>query len=333
MRLLDIVVTHYKEQWETGKKFFEMLALQRAVNFDDFRVILVNDGEEGALPPVLLSEYPYHVDVITVPHGGVSAARNAGIEKADAKWVNFCDFDDTYASVYSLKQVMDVLPSDNYDLLYADFIAEDITTDGRYILNTRGQNVVFIHGKYWRREWLMQSGLRFNPALHFNEDSAFCAIANNMMDYKRTGHIDSTIPIYVWCFSNNSATTTPGNRIKCIIGLYERNKLVCESFKEKGDYKRYCGMVSRVVHDAYWGFNLENVPEELTPYIDDFKRFWKEHKQNYFDTDPELLQEVAEISRKEHEAGDNEELARFRKNEIKTNSAIGLSQWLFNLEQ
>ena len=84
MRKLDIVVTHYNEPWETGRKFFEMLSMQRGINFDDLRVLLVNDGQDNALPAVLFSEYPYHVDILTVDHGGVSAARNAGIEKTDA---------------------------------------------------------------------------------------------------------------------------------------------------------------------------------------------------------------------------------------------------------
>ena len=44
---LDLIVTHYKEPWSVGKKFFDMLALQRDINFDDVGVILVNDGEEN----------------------------------------------------------------------------------------------------------------------------------------------------------------------------------------------------------------------------------------------------------------------------------------------
>lgn len=332
--LLDIIVTHYKEPWETGQKFFDMLALQRGVDFNNFRILLINDGRENAITPSFFKSYPFAVEIITIEHGGVSAARNAGIENAKAKWVNFCDFDDMYASVFSLREVMNVLESDGYDMLYSDFVSEDRMKDGSTILHRRGENVVFIHAKYWRRRWLIDSGIRFNTELSFNEDSAFCAVANNKLDYRRTGHIDSDIPIYVWCFSEGSATTTPGNRVKCLVGLYERNKVVCESFKEQGDYKRYCAMVSRTVHDAYWSFNLVNVPAEMMPCIEDFKAFWKTHKQYYFDTDPAMMQEVADASRNEHETGDMEEEARWlHANELKTNTNIGLSQWLFQLEQ
>lgn len=332
MRKLDIIVPHYKEPFSTGQKFFEMLALQRGIHFDDIRVILVNDGIENALTGELFKGFPFRVDVVTIKHGGVSAARNAGIAETDAKWVCFCDFDDLFASVYSLRNVLELLDTDQFDLLWADFISEDRMKDGQMKYHKRGENVVFIHGKFWRRDWLMKSGLRFNTKLTFNEDSAFCAVASNMMDYKRVGHIESNVPIYIWTFTEGSATTTPGNRIKCLIGLYERNKVVCESMKTV-DYKRYCAMISRTVHDSYWSMNLQTIPPELEPYIDDFRQFWKEHKKFYFDTDPDSMREVAEASRREHEAGDIEEEERWlHVNELKTNTNISLSEWLYKLE-
>ena len=333
MRLLDIIVTHYNEPFETGRKFFEMLALQRCINFNDFRVLLVNDGSDNALDESYFLKYPYQVDILTVNHGGVSAARNAGLERACAKWVNFCDFDDMYASVFSLRQVFNVLDSDGFDILYADFISEDKLKNGKVILHNRGENLVFIHAKYWRLEWLKQTGLKFNTTLEFNEDSAFCAMASNLVDYKRTGRIDTSIPIYVWCFTENSATTTPGNRIKCLVGLYKRNKVVCEQFKNM-EYSRYCAMVSRTIHDAYWSFNLVELPKEAEQYLEDFKQFWRDHKRQFLDTDPQTMREVAQASQREHDIGDAEEEERFlHANTLCVNKNISLAQWLHNLEK
>ena len=50
MSYLDIIVPHFQEPWAVGKKFFDMLALQRGVSFQDFRVILCQDGTDGVLP-------------------------------------------------------------------------------------------------------------------------------------------------------------------------------------------------------------------------------------------------------------------------------------------
>ena len=75
---LDLIVTHYKEPWSVGRKFFEMLAMQRNVNFDDVSVILVNDGEENCLDSGLFMDYPFEVCQMSIQKGGVSKARNAG---------------------------------------------------------------------------------------------------------------------------------------------------------------------------------------------------------------------------------------------------------------
>ena len=56
--ILDLVVTHYKSPWSLCKPQFDMLALQRNINFDDIGVIMVNDGEESKLPDELFKEYP-----------------------------------------------------------------------------------------------------------------------------------------------------------------------------------------------------------------------------------------------------------------------------------
>lgn len=76
--MLDIIMTHYTEHWATGAKFFNMLDLQRDVDFAQIRVILVNDGKENKLPEEYFSGRPYRVEQISIDHAGVSAARNAG---------------------------------------------------------------------------------------------------------------------------------------------------------------------------------------------------------------------------------------------------------------
>lgn len=47
---LDIVVTHYREEWTLGRPFFEVLALQRGIDFGLIHVYLVQDGPIGKLP-------------------------------------------------------------------------------------------------------------------------------------------------------------------------------------------------------------------------------------------------------------------------------------------
>ena len=90
-----------------------------------------------------------------------------------------------FADVYALRNVLNVLPNDKYDMLWAEFYAENKVKGGRLKLFPRGENLVFIHGKFYRRSFLNENHLRFDPALSFNEDSAFNSIANTIVDFHR----------------------------------------------------------------------------------------------------------------------------------------------------
>ena len=149
---LDIIMPHYKEKWEIGRKFFQMLDLQRGIDFSDFRVIIVNDGEERHLPDELFANRAYAVVQHDIPHGGVSAARNAGLKASDAEWVMFCDFDDMFTNVYALRDILNVVPTNDFDMLWAEIISEDVLKTGEMVLHPRHENVVFIHGKLYRRQ-------------------------------------------------------------------------------------------------------------------------------------------------------------------------------------
>jgi glycosyltransferase involved in cell wall biosynthesis len=300
--LLDIIVPHYKEPWSVGKKFFDMLDLQRGADFGQFRVIVVNDGEEYHLPDECFDGRPYEVTQIDIPHGGVSAARNAGLEAATAEWVNFCDYDDMYTNVYALKSVMDVLPKAvQFDLLWTPFIAEDRTTNHEMWLHLRDDmNVVFCHGKYWRRSFLMETGLRFDTEINFSEDSEFCAVAETMLENERVGRIDPIMPAYMWVYRENSVTTTPGRYVECKENLFHRHKKLCEAFRQRYPYERYCAQIARTIIDGYHVLNLPVLPPSLIPLRHKVREFYLEHKEDFWKCDKNTMREIKAVSREEN---------------------------------
>ena len=117
--MLDIVITHYKEPWDVCRGLFETLDAQRGVNWDEISVTVINDGGEF-IPAWYLFGFEYYVDQISIRHSGVSAARNAGLDRTDEPWIMFCDCDDTFANVFALQDIMNVLHSpnrDNFDMM------------------------------------------------------------------------------------------------------------------------------------------------------------------------------------------------------------------------
>ena len=268
--MLDIIVTHYNEEFRVGKKFFDMLGCQRGIDFADIRVILVHDGS-GKFPERYFRDYPYLVAQHCIPHGGVSAARNYGIDAATAKWVQFCDFDDMYAGPYALVGILPHLKRD-IDFVWTDFYVEH-RKDGQLVLTTKGENLTFIHGKYYRREWLNENGLRFPEDIRFSEDSAFGAVVNALLTDGRNGHIKTPSPPYVWCERPDSVSMDPANEERNLNGFIDRNFYVVEEFKRRGIPHRL--MVGRMFADAYFSFHRKDrqFPEWEKYFIGEARKY------------------------------------------------------------
>ena len=296
--MLDIVVTHYREPFEVGEKLFDMLALQRCVDFDAIRVVIIHDGTERFADERFM-RYPYQVEQIVIPHGGISEARNAGIDHSKAKWVMFCDFDDNFASIFSLREIMNVLGTDGYDMLWSRILAEDYV-DGKNLLYTvpEKQRFVFCHGKVYRRQFLLDSGIRFRKELVFNEDSCFNAEIIAHVHYTRIGEIKSPMPIYCWIRRENSVTNS-GRQDEASYGHFKRNLIVCDEYRKMGDF-RYGGMVTRTVYDTYYMvFGKRNSMQMRRRILDEFTPWVAERMDAFLDVAPEHLEEIRTIARTE----------------------------------
>ncbi len=89
-----------------------------AQNYEDYEIILVDDGSPDACPQIC-DEYAVAHENIRVIHrknGGLSAARNSGIEVAQGEYLMFVDSDD-YIEPNVLSGLMAQVERDNLDVL------------------------------------------------------------------------------------------------------------------------------------------------------------------------------------------------------------------------
>ena len=295
--MLDIVITHYKEPFEVGEKMFRMIALQRCVDFEQIRVIVVHDGTP-VFPEKKFENLPYQVEQITIPHGGVSAARNAGIDNCKAKWIMFCDFDDNFTSIFSLLEIVNVLKDDGFDMLYSRISAEDYV-DGKELLYfvPEKQRFVFCHGKVYNTKFLKDNGIRFREELVFNEDSCFNAEIIAKTPYKRIGEIQTMIPIYTWIRRSGSVTNS-GREDEASYGHFRRNMIVTGAYDPNDT--RYSGMVTRSAYDAYYMvFGKRNSMQMRRRILDEFTPWIAERMDAFGKVDGNTLDEIRRISRME----------------------------------
>lgn len=85
---------------------------------DDYEIILVDDGSTDACPGIC-DDYEARFDNVKVVHrenGGLSAARNSGMDVAEGRYVQFVDSDD-YLEPNVLKTLVDKIETDGLDVL------------------------------------------------------------------------------------------------------------------------------------------------------------------------------------------------------------------------
>lgn len=296
MSYLDIIVPHYQEPWETGKKFFDMLGLQRGINFDDIRVILCQDGKEGGrmLPLGIFDGYPYEVrSVVLIEQSGVSAARNAGIQEAKAPWVCFCDFDDMYSSALSMKVALGALhkaEEDGIVYLWNRFMEEVNDETGRTAIYKHDWDATFIHGRFFWRQFIQDNDLRFNENLDFGEDQDFNTIAQIVAGNSRVGEIKE--PIYLWCENADSVTRREKDKTVFYSKMLKHRFATAEELERRGIEGEYLGAVVRCAMDVYYEMNADKCRKNVRKCEEQFAAWWLDHRDDFYRAPRDMIASI-----------------------------------------
>ncbi len=94
--------------------------------YRELEILLVDDGSEDSSPAIAdaLAGEDARIRVIRPPHGGVSAARNAGLKEASGEYILFMDSDDWMDSDI-VGQMVDQMTRQDADLVTCDIRFSD----------------------------------------------------------------------------------------------------------------------------------------------------------------------------------------------------------------
>ncbi len=107
---LSIIIPVYRTQ-NTLQRCLESILCQ---SFTDYEIILVDDGSPDNCP-YLCDEYTQkdaRIKVIHKENGGLSSARNAGIDASRGRYIGFVDSDDWVAPQYLEKLLRNLKETD-----------------------------------------------------------------------------------------------------------------------------------------------------------------------------------------------------------------------------
>lgn len=179
-----------------------------AQSFQDLEIILVDDGSPDRCPQIC-DEYAERYSCVKVVHkknGGLSDARNSGINAAKGEYLLFLDSDDYWDDSEALKKINDVIVEHNHadlimfqaKLLYPDGnmisdkgqFADDFNAmnkeDALKYLSEQGLLIGSACSKVIRRDFLIENNLFFKVGIKSEDIDWILRVANCMPKYLYT---------------------------------------------------------------------------------------------------------------------------------------------------
>lgn len=122
MPKVSIIMPVYNKEKYLEKTLDSVLAQ----SFQDYELIVINDGStdsSGAIAEEYASR-DKRIRVLSVPNGGVSQARNIGMQAASGAWIQFLDGDDTILPHY-LSDAYEFGETQKADIVFSGFVMTD----------------------------------------------------------------------------------------------------------------------------------------------------------------------------------------------------------------
>ncbi len=149
---------------------------------EDIEIILVNDGSKDDSLAICreFAREDGRVRVIDKPNGGVSSARNAGLDVARGEFVMFCDSDDWAEPDWCTCLLENYIPG---NLTVCEICREDIPEQIHSLPEETVPRAHYLHhpmlmcspfNKLFCRSVIENNGIRFPRKLSLGEDFVFC---------------------------------------------------------------------------------------------------------------------------------------------------------------
>lgn len=302
----QILIPRHNEPESIIKCLLDSIMVQRSINRNDFGVIIYDDGSKEFLDDKFIFSYPYTITYIKCEENhGVSVARNILIDKSVAEYIMFCDADDCFVDVRALYLIFNNIDTNHFDVLYSRFAEETVDSEGKMIYLDRHNDGTFIHGKVFRRDYIVNENIRFPEDAKFNEDSFFVYLAIYCTEKKL--YID--IPFYLWCYNPKSTVRGFDNYVlNSLPNMISNDERLVYEFLKRGNKEKAQDSLLSTACEIYYDTHIssymtESNKELIDKIVDKFARYfikyqttWSEisedHKKWYRDNHIAAMEEL-----------------------------------------
>ena len=178
MPLISIIMPVYNAE-EYLASSIESVLTQSA---RDFELLLVNDGSKDSSLAICrdYEQRDCRVRVLDKPNGGVSSARNMGLDEAQGEWVMFVDADD-WLIEGTIEKALPYLS--DYDVVRCSYkelhennviidrpMREFTSAEELFRAQLERRTALAVWGALFRRSLFEEYNIRFSPHLTYGED-------------------------------------------------------------------------------------------------------------------------------------------------------------------
>ena len=263
--ILSIIVPMYKVE-----AFVEKCLLScesQEIDEKEFEIIVVNDGSPDKsleVAEAVACQFN-NIKIFSQENGGLSAARNTGIDKAAGDYLFFVDSDDWIAT-NSLKKICNTLAEKKPDVLaicaanvFGEKICRRFSFEG--LTETTGpeslRHIVSRCAPFLivKRRHLMDNNIRFYPGI-FHEDSEYTP--RMLYSANRVVYINDVI-YYVYQNPNSITRTTNPKKLFDVLSVVAPHLYTFSQEKVSRDYKYiFDNLVCEVINSSlYRNLNID----------------------------------------------------------------------------
>lgn len=235
---ISIIIPIYNVEEYVGKCLDSIFS--QGIADDEFEVVAVNDGSPDNSVKVVERYAAKHSNIMIInqPNGGVSVARNTGIDNATGDYITFVDPDDWIGenalakscAILTMKGNSDIIvlnieKSDTHTKIYdwTSSLSENVYYDGVELFTKYKYLRGSVCGGFYRRSFLNKNGLRFPTGVRNGEDTIFfsmCQTYAKKMCFYNVGFY------YVFSRPGSASKTITGDNLK----FYREGLRVCAQF-------------------------------------------------------------------------------------------------------
>ena len=265
-KFFSILVPYYNEGEEVIKNLLDSIAIQQNIDMKEIEVVICKDGPDGPeLSQEFLDKYPYDIQYHREPKANVSVMRNKALDYSTGEYVMFCDCDDMFhhclafwfikrETTTPMQVPINGVPTtvNGFDALYSVFLEEGRNPEtGETYFIDRKDGFQFVHGKIFKRDFIVNNNIHFFPECVIHEDNVLNAEVQACTQNIKW----CPVPFYLWKWRDNSVCRRSPTYLKeTYPDLIKSSDCLIEWLVNKSKFDKARECIVSITLDSYYTF-------------------------------------------------------------------------------